>query len=239
MPLYWLNIEDHIARHLSLIECFAKPQDPHIFSKSILGERERLYGVYINNHEDYIFVSDQAVHRIKGEKIRTIRYEDMREVDLPKDPEQRALYVHLKGGDTFLLPIANETEEEQDFYAFRNFLVAVMHQPHYSVNPEEIERIQDGAGLQEFLEKQGSWEWELYKDITTGLRDGFPEPWQLDLFKIDRELLENPGVWRLLALFLCRSCEEAQKRSQEEPPGSRTTRDIIKAIEIGKPPDAL
>lgn len=239
MPLYWENIENHIARHLSLIECFAKPKDPSVFSQSIFSQKERLYGLYINSEEDFILVSDQAVHRIKGEKIRTIRYDEIREVDLPKDPEQRALYVHMRCGDTFLLPIANETEEVQDLYAFRNFLVAVIHEPHYSVNTEAIESIYNREDLQLFLEEQGSWEWELYKDLISGLRDGFPEQWQLDLFKIDPELLDRPDVWRLLALFVCRSCEEAHKRSQEEPPGSRTTRDIIRAIEIGKPPDAL
>lgn len=239
MPSYWLNIEKYITRHLSLIECFARPHDTSVFSNSILAKDERLYGVYINNEEDFILVSDQAVYRVKGEKARTIRYEDIREVDLPKDPEQKALYVHLKGGDTFLLPVQNESEEEPDFYAVRDFLVAVIHEPHFSVNPEKIENIHTSKDLIDFLRSQAGWNPEIYEDLILALKNGFPEAWQLDLFKIKRDLLEKPDVWRLLALFLCRSCEEAQKRYQVESPGSRTTRDIIRSIKIGKPPDAL
>ncbi len=234
MPLYWFKIEDYIAQHLSLLECFAKPKDTTVFSKSFLSENERLYGLYMNNEEDFVLITDQSVHRIKGEKARTIGYDGIREVDLPKDPDQRALYIHMRNGDTFLLPIGNETHEVPDFYAFRDFLVAVIYAPHYSNSPEAIERINNRADLIAFIGAQDDE--GGYEDLIRALDHfGFPEPWLLDLFKIDRQLLEQPDVWRLLALFLCRRYEEPWYGNQAEILGSRTTRDIIKAIEIGKP----
>lgn len=239
MPSYWLNIEEHIARHLSLLECFAKPKDSSVLAKSFLSEDERLHGLYMNNEEDFVLVTDRSIHRIKGDKVRTIEFAGIREVDLPKDPDQKALYIHMRNGDTFLLPIGNETEEVPDFFPFRNFLIAVLYDPHFSNNPEEIENIQSAKDLAKFLQEQspGSAFQETgpYDDITFALENGFPEPWLLDLFKIDRKLLESPDIWRLLALFLCRSRETVDYGFQAERPGVRSTRDIIKAIEIGKP----
>ena len=233
MPQYWLKIEDFVAQHLSQLENFARPKDSSVFSKSFLEANEKLHGLYMNSEDDFILFTDCAVHRVKGEKVRTIPYEGIREIDLPKDPDQRALYIHMRGGDTFLLPIQNDTDDEQDFYPVRDFLVAMVYTPHFSRHPEDIEKINDRNDLKRFLEREGDSDQHL--DLTRALRFGFPEPWLLDLFKIDPKLLDSPDVWRLLALLLCRSCEEPFRGSQAENPGSRTTRDIIKAIEIGKP----
>ena len=233
MPLYREKIEDCIAEHLCLLVGFARPKDSSVFSKTFLNEGESLHGLYMNSADDFVLFTDQGVHRIKGAKVRTILYAGIREVDLPKDPDQRALYIHMRNGDTFLLPISNDTEEYPDFYAVRNFLVALIYAPHYSENPEDIELICNRDDLEQFLDRQGSW--DRYRDLTSALIEGFPEPWLLDLFKIDPKLLEQPDVWRLLALFLSRRYEEPWSGNQAEFPGSRTTRDIIKAIEIGKP----
>lgn len=234
MPIFLDRIEDYIAQHLSLLECFAKPKDTAVFSKSFLSEDEHLFGLYMNNEEDFVLITDRNIHRVKGEKVRTIAYDGIREVDLPKDPDQRALYIHMRNGDTFLLPIGNETQEVPDFYTFRDFLLAIIYAPHSSNNPEAIEQIENRADLVEFLRSQGYG--SGYEDLISCLEIyGFPEPWLLDLFNIDRKLLEQPDVWRLLALFLCRRYEEPWDGNQAEFPGSRTTRDIIKAIEIGKP----
>ncbi len=244
MTLYFLRIRDFIAEHLSQLENFARPKDTTVFSKSFLSEGEDLHGLYMNSEDDFILFTNTTVHRIKGEKVRSIPYDGIREVDLPKDPDQRALYIHMRGGDTFLLPVSNDTDEYPDFYAVRKFLVSLIYFPHYSDNPEDIEKIQNRDDFEAFLEKQPQADLSLYpsppfRNLTSTLGDGFPEPWLLDLFKIDPALLDRPDVWRLLALFVCRSCEEPWNGSQAVLPATRATHDIIRAIEIGNPPDAL
>ncbi len=229
---FYANIEKYIAEHLSLLDSFAKPKDSAVFKTSFLKE-DSLLGLYMNAEDDYVLVTGSKVHRLKGEKVRSLAYGEMREVDLPKDPAQRALYVHMKGGDTFLLPISNDTGEIPDYFAFRDFLVAIIYAPHFSENPEDIEKINNREDLEQFLEYQGNF--DTYSDLTAGLSDGFPQAWQLDLFKIDRNLLDRPDVWRLLALFLSRSFEVPFQGFQAEPPASRDPYDIMRAIEIGKP----
>ncbi|HNB22610.1 MAG TPA: hypothetical protein PKZ32_09340, partial [Candidatus Melainabacteria bacterium] len=112
---------------MAILDSFAKPDDWYVFSKSLLREHELLLGLYMNGTDDFVLFSDLAVYRVKGEKVRIIEYKDIREVDLPKDPEQRALYVHMRAGDTFLLPIVNETDEYPDFVSVRNFLVSLIY----------------------------------------------------------------------------------------------------------------
>ncbi len=212
MDLYNSKIEDYVKQHLASLESFARAEDQLVLAKSFLGEKEMLHGLYMNNEEDFVLFTDRAVHRIKGDKVRTIEYVGIREVDLPKDPDQRALYIHMRGGDTFLLPIANESDDGLDFVPVRNFLIAIIYSPHFSENPQDIENISSKEDLVEFLEFQRGW--DLHRDVTRSLNFGFPEPWQLDLLKIDKELLERPDTWRLLALFLSRSRETVDYSSQ-------------------------
>jgi hypothetical protein len=233
MQSYYSKIDEYVAQHLSLLECFARPDDTHVLSKSFLREDESLHGLYMNNEDDFVLFSDLAVHRVKGDKVRTIAYEGIREVDLPKDPAQRALYVHMRCGDTFLLPIINETDEYPDFVAVRYFLLALIYDPHFSENPQDIEKIRTREHLKAFLDYQQCG--ERHQDLTQCLTNGFPQPWQLDLFKIDPQLLQTPDVWRLLALFLSRSPASRDYAFEVDRTGIQASQDIIRAIERGKP----
>lgn len=227
------HIEEYIAEYLSGLDNFAKPKDWTVFRHALGEDCEFLFGVYMNTAEDFVLISIDKIHRFKGDKVRSLSYEGIREVDLPKDPAQRALYVHMKNGDTFLLPISNETNEIPDYFAFRDFLVAVVYAPHFSENPDDIEKITSKDDLITFLENQGHA--ELYSDLIRSLQNGYPSTWQLDLFKIDPKLLERQDLWRLLALFLSRPLEVPFQGLQAIAPGSWEHHDIIRAIEIGKP----
>ena len=230
---YFSRLEDFVKQHLAILDSFAKPDDWYVFSKSLLREHELLLGLYMNGTDDFVLFSDLAVYRVKGEKVRIIEYKDIREVDLPKDPEQRALYVHMRAGDTFLLPIVNETDEYPDFVSVRNFLVSLIYYPHFSENPQDIERIHTRGHLRAFLAYQECA--ERHQQIIEALDNDFPEPWLLDLFKIDAELLRRPDLWRLLALLLSRSYEARDYGFQVDRTGMNASHDIIKAIHKGNP----
>jgi len=187
----------------------------------------------MNTQEDFVLITSDRLHRFKGDKVRTLPFRGIREVDLPKDPAQRALYVHMKNGDTFLLPISNETNDSPDYFAFRDFLVAVVYGPHFSDNPDDIDKITSRSDLITFLEAQDNFEQNA--DLISALKNGYPSDWQLDLFKIDLKLLEKQDIWRLLALFLVRPLEVPFQGFQAITTGSRDHHDIIRAIEIGKP----
>jgi hypothetical protein len=227
------HLEQYIAEYLSGLDNFAKPEDWSVFKHALGDECEHLFGIYMNTPEDFVLITWEKLHRFKGDKVRSLAYEGIREVDLPKDPAQRALYVHMKNGDTFLLPISNETNEYPDYFAFRDFLVAVVYAPHFSETPEDIEKITSRDDLITFLKAQGDS--QQNSDLISSLQNGYPSTWQLDLFKIDSKLLERQDIWRLLALFLSRPLEVPFQGSQAIAPGTWVHHDIIRAIEIGKP----
>lgn len=188
----WINPKD-----------FQIPQD-------IVPREEYFLGLYLNTPEDYILVTDYALHWVSGEYVRTIPYDTIISVQSPATKSSHRLGLITKDAEIIQLPVLNETEGVSDFYAFREFLIANIYYPFYSENIEKVKSIESPGDLINFLEANED-NWQRHQVTVGALRDGFPKKWQLEFFRINPEIVKQGDIWKILALFLCRESEERDR----------------------------
>lgn len=172
-------------------------------------------GVYVNSPNDLIAFCEREFHWVKNGLQRSIRYDFVESVRISDHPYDLELELRLGNGDVILIPVSNETEDVPDIYAVHDFLVSAIYWPHSSSNPEQIAKIESREELIKFLLEQEEG-WHRYGTIINALSSGFPERSQLRFFNLDEKLLDQPEVWRLLAVFLCKDFEERWEDNRAE-----------------------
>jgi hypothetical protein len=196
------------------LHSWINPKDFHI-PNEIVPHAENLLGLYLNTPEDYMLVTDRALHWVSGEYVRNIPYDSIISVQAPATKSSRRLGLITRDAEIIQLPILNETEGVSDFYAFREFLIANIYYPFYSEEIEKVKSIESKADLIHFLEKEDAG-WGRHRITINALRDDFPKLWQLEFFRINPEIVKQGDVWKMLALFLCRELSEHDPRSHSD-----------------------
>jgi hypothetical protein len=194
-------LTDVMIQKLSHLHSFVRPRDSKIFAQWLVPKEDYVRGVYFNDAEHFIIISDTGLHLVNRDTVLFIPYDVISSVALPQDERSSALILQLRDGKESIVEVLNSTQEYPDLHTIYDVLKSVIFYPHHSRNTDDIVNIKSPGNLKDFLDDQ---DWEMYADIVGALLCGFPKRWQLEAFKIDPRLLEREDVWRLLALFLSR-----------------------------------
>lgn len=167
-------------------------------SSSITGDQSAsILGVYINSMKeaklDCLIVTENGIHILDSRGERVLAFEEMAEAVEPAQGDED-LDIVLKSGDCVALSVRGSTDGEPDIDVMHEFLTCVLEMR--SADDKDILDIESDEDLIQWLgpwkEEEGSHEWLR--------RDALLE--EFELLDIDPEILDQRGIWRLLALVL-------------------------------------
>jgi hypothetical protein len=197
---------------MTLLHNFVRPKNSKILENILPDESNKVVGMYINNPDDMLIFTIDAVHWLREASLRSIPHssiEKIEELYVGVDDEVRELKVFLYEGEIILLPVVNITEDFPDIFTVYEFLNSALPSSRDWIprwKPSDIESITTRTGLVQFLIQHDDG-WGHNSHIVKALRAGYPKLGQLREYGINEQIVENADAWRLLALVLCDNFE--------------------------------
>jgi hypothetical protein len=207
-------IKASVLANLSHLHSFIKGEllQEHDLELGNFGGGEQLIGVYINTHEDYILITNIGLRWSHQGAELFLSYESIKEVE-PNQDDIGDLQLRLTLHDQKIqvLPVLNATEDVPDMESMHDFLSAVIAIDAISANDPTAPSLTPGdvSSRQQLTEVLRYYSFKCKPDKRTylmsmmqGLDDGYPPRWLMRELGIDENMLDNPDLWRLLALLL-------------------------------------
>jgi len=216
IPVTFADVDDQELRALSREEALLNLYGLYSFIKAdsvppeMLGwleDRESILGVYLNAEDDYLVICENGLHWYNGEAKSYLDYKSIVSVALPSNEEERYLRLVLRPNHKVsMLPVLHETEDYPDLPDMYEFLSYTIRSPIGKINVQDIRSRDDFIS---FL-RQPDINTGGFASLASWLEEGAPNSSWLDTLKIAPETLEDPSVWRLLALVFLRFPECAR-----------------------------
>ncbi|HEY9773534.1 MAG TPA: hypothetical protein V6C81_06965 [Planktothrix sp.] len=181
------------------------------FLSMIVGQNDlnEVVGVYMNAAPelDCLVFTCTGVHAVRLNKSRFIPYLQMQSISQPQDGDCD-LDVCLESGDYVSLRCSGQSEDLVDIeYLYKCLATLIEQKRHYTM---EFDDIDDDSSLcklmRECLDRDECEDIEAY--YQTDFRD-----WAAKL-NIDQKLLDDPRVWKLMALAALRPQYPRLKRTE-------------------------
>jgi hypothetical protein len=166
-----------------------------------LDDKDSLFGVYFNAQDDNLLICTQGIYWLSGETNTYIDYKSIDSLELPEEDDDPYLKIVLRPRDSLvMLPVLHSTEDCADVFNLYEF-ISFFAKPRFT--KMDIQDIQSREDLILFL-RQPNVKTEGYAELASWLERGDPKPSWLESLNIAPELLQDPSVWRLIALILLR-----------------------------------
>lgn len=174
-----------------------------------LEDKSGVLGMYLNAQDDYLIICEEGLHWHDGEARTYIEFKSIQSVELPKDDNDPYLKLILRPNNSVvMLPVLHHTEDYPDFVHMYEYIVCCIRPQVLNtrgaktdIAKMDIQNIESREDFVFFL-RQSNASTGAFSELATWLERGGPKPSWLDALKIDPEVLQNPSVWRLLALIL-------------------------------------
>jgi hypothetical protein len=166
-----------------------------------LDDKDSLFGVYFNAQDDNLLICNQGIYWLSGETKTYIDFKSIDSLELPEEDEDPYLKIVLRPRDSLvMLPVLHSTEDYADVFNLYEF-ISFFAKPRFT--KMDIQDIQSREDLILFL-RQPNVKTEGYAELASWLERGDPKPSWLESLNIAPEVLQDPSVWRLIALILLR-----------------------------------
>jgi len=161
-----------------------------------------IVGIYLNGRDSHVEIAERGVTVVIPENSRFIPYTAITHLTSP-DEEDRDLDLLVELGEVgdvlgCAIPVFGVTEDIPDIFAFYDFLLAIFE--HLRISPINLRSVASRQDLVDFLRTECSWE-EYTGALASYLERGFDTS-EFERLEIDRELLNRPDFWRVLAVIL-------------------------------------
>lgn len=176
-----------------------------------LEDKRSVFGIYLNAQDDYLVVCEQGIHWYDGEAKTHIEFKSIESVELPQRDDDPYLKLVLRPNQSVvMLPVLHHTEDYPDFVAMYEYIACCIKPRAVEIDvmktdarKMDIQNIESREDFVVFL-RQASLGAGEFNEMANWFEHGGPKPPWLEALKIEPEVLQNPSVWRLLALILLR-----------------------------------
>jgi hypothetical protein len=170
---------------------------------SYIDEKDQtVIGVYINNSDSQIIISERGLTVIDYESKDRIPFKEITHIMEPIEGEQDLdLLLECDRWDdvrSLSIPILGVTNNFPDINEFYNFLQSVMK--HLQISPINLRSIHTRKDLVDFLKTE--CEWEYYTSALATYLDNDSIESRFEDFQIDKDMLSKPDFWRAIAVIL-------------------------------------
>jgi hypothetical protein len=214
MTIMFSIIKASVLANLSHLHSFIKGEllQEHDLELGNFGGGEQLIGVYINTPEDYILLTSLGLRWLHQGVELFLPYESIQDVEPSQDAKGSSqLKLTLDDQQIRMLPVLNATEDFPDVVCMHDFLSAVIAIDAISGTDPTAPSLTPGdvSSRQQLTEVLRYYSFKCKPDkrayllsMMQGLEDGYPPRWLLKELGVDENIIDNPDLWRLLALVL-------------------------------------
>jgi hypothetical protein len=207
-------IKASVLANLSHLHSFIKGEllQEHDLELGNFGGGEQLIGVYINTQDDYVLITNFGVRWSHQGVELFLPYKSIKDVEPTQDENGSSqLQLTLRDQEIQMLPVLNATEDLPDIDSMHDFLSAVIAIDAVVEDDPTAPSLTPGdvSSRQQLTEVLSYYSFKCAPDkrtyllsIMQGLDDNYPPRWLLRELGVDENILDNPDLWRLLALLL-------------------------------------
>lgn len=171
-----------------------------------LKEAIEVIGVYVNAFNDIVVVCQEGFYWYHDDIEKHVAYTAIKSVERPAEDHKRELTVQLYDSEApLLLPVLHDTEDFADIDVMYEFLWHAIHVTPPRMKLTEIDSRDDFV----YFLKQPSISTAGFANLASWLEGGEPCVVWLESVGIESRTLDDPNVWKLMALLLLRFPEIA------------------------------
>lgn len=169
-----------------------------------LNKDKDVFGVYMNSADNYLVICEDRIHWYNGDVRTQIDYKRIESVALPESEEEPYLKLNLRpSNEVLMLPVLNATEGVADFSDMYEFLLYSIRVPEPTIAIHDVQSLADFVA---FLRQPGISN-VGFANLTSSLERGLLNETWLESLEIERDALDDPNVWKLMAAVLLRHPE--------------------------------